>query len=698
MVAAEVVTGNYFDGLRVAPPLGRGFSVDEEVVSGEALVAVISNSYWRRRFGADSAIVGHPITVSNLQLTIVGVAPEGFTGTFPGLEIDLWVPLGAGDLVTHRAQAGRIPTLQVMARLKDDASIDAARAELRLLAQRMADQDPQRRRDRGFSIAHTRGVHPVFQGPASIFLLLLMAAVALVLLIACANVASLLLARGSARRQELAIRNAVGATRGRLIGLLLAESVVLALAGGGAGVLLAVWPIGVLNNLIRVMGPGGVALSLDFRVDERVLLFTSAVSVVTAMAFGLLPALRATRGDLSPIANHGFPVGRLPGRTWLRGSLTVAQVALSTVLLVAGGLIFRSLHQTATIDLGFSPDEVVVASFADLRQFGFKRARIDQFHEDWLARVRAQPGVERAAFADFVPLSSGTGHPQRLRIPGRTTGEDLAVSVGRVSDGYFATLNQALRGRDFTAEDRSGSSAVAIVNEAMARRFWPEDEAIGKRIQLGEDLSAHTIVGVVRDGRYTSFGGDVPPLVFLPGLAGRGTLHVRAGMPPDPALTMVRQTAYAIEPSLPPFSGRSLREAMASSLVPGRIVQLVLGIAGLIALLLSSGGLYSVVRYTIARRQKEIGIRIALGATGFDVFRLITGSAARLTTAGLAVGLLIAAGTTRLMSALLYGLDTFDLLTFAAVAALLLFVAMSAGYAAARAGLSHDPVALLRSE
>jgi putative ABC transport system permease protein len=246
-------------------------------------------------------------------------------------------------------------------------------------------------------------------------------------------------------------------------------------------VLLAVWPIGVLNNLIRVMGPGGVALSLDFRVDERVLLFTSAVSVVTAMACGLLPALRATRGDLSPIANHGFPVGRLPGRTWLRGSLTVAQVALSTVLIVAGGLIFRSLHQTATLDLRFNPDAVLVASFADLRQFGFARARIDRFHEEWLARVRVQPGVERAALADFVPLSSGTGHPQRLSIPGRTTGEDLAVSVGRVSDGYFATLDQALRGRDFTAQDRSGAAAVAIVNEAMARRFWPENEAIGKR-------------------------------------------------------------------------------------------------------------------------------------------------------------------------------------------------------------------------
>jgi predicted lysophospholipase L1 biosynthesis ABC-type transport system permease subunit len=232
----------------------------------------------------------------------------------------------------------------------------------------------------------------------------------------------------------------------------------------------------------------------------------------------------------------------------------------------------------------------------------------------------------------------------------------------------------------------------------MARRFWPEDEAIGKRIQLGEDLSAHTIVGVMRDGRYTSFGGDVPPLVFLPGLAGRGTLHVRAGMPPDQALTMVRQTAHAIEPSLPHFSGRSLREAMASSLVPGRIVQLVLGIAGLVALLLSSGGLYSVVRYTVARRQKEIGIRIALGATGSDVFRLITGGAARLTTVGLAVGLLSAAGATRLMSALLYGLDAFDPLTFAAVAALLLFVALSAGYAAVRAGLSRDPVALLRSD
>ena len=697
VVAAEVVTGNYFEGMRVAPPLGRGFSVHEERTSSEALVAVISHNYWRRRFAADAAIIGHPITVNNVQLTIVGVAPEDFTGTFPGLQIDLWVPLGAGDLVAHRAQAGRIPTLQVMARLKGDASIGAARAELRLLAERMADQDPQRRRDRSFSIAHMRGVHPVFQRPASIFLLLLMVAVALVLLIACANVASLLLARGSARRREFAIRTAVGATRGRLVAQLLAESVVLALAGGGAGVLLAVWPITMLNDLIRRIGPAGVALSLDFRVDEQVLVFTSVVSVVTAVAFGLLPALRATRGDLSPMANHGSAAGALPGRRWLRGALTVAPVALSTVLLVAAGLIFRSLHRTASIDLGFSPDAVVVASFADLRQFGFAQARVDRFYEEWLARVRSQPSVERAAFADFVPLSSGTGHPQRLSIPGRETGEELAVSVGRVSDGYFATLGQSLRGRDFTAQDRSAESAVAIVNGAMARRFWPEDEAIGKRIQLGEDLSPHTIVGVVRDGRYTSFG-DVPPLVFLPRPAGRRTLHVRAGIPHDQALTMVRQIAHATEPSLPPFSGRSLREAMASSLVPGRIVQMVLGIAGLIALLLSSGGLYSVVHYTVARRQKEIGIRVALGATDFDVFRVLTGGATRLASVGLAIGLLLAAGTTRLMSALLYGLDALDPVTFAAVTALLLFVAVAAGYTAVRAGLSHDPVALLRSE
>jgi predicted permease len=698
MVAAEIVTGNYFEGLRVTPPLGRGFTVHEERPSGDARVAVISESFWRRGFGADAAIAGHPITVNNVQLTIVGVAPPGFAGTFPGLEIDLWVPLGAGDLVTHRAQPGRIPTLQLMARLKEEVPIAAARAELQVLARRMSDQDPRRPYDRGFSIAPARGVHPVFQGPARIFLLLLMTAVALVLLIACANVAGLLLARGSARRQELAIRAAVGATRARLVAQLLAESVVLAVAGGGAGVLLAVWPIGLLNDLIRVMGPDGVPVSLDLRVDERVLLFTAAASVGTAMVFGILPALRTTRGDLSPAASHRSSAGRLPGRPWLRGSLTVAQVALSAVLLVAAGLIFRSLRQTAGIDLGFTPDAVVVASFADLRQFGYDGARVGRFHEEWLARVRAQPGVERAAFADFVPLSEGMGHPQRFNIPGRAPGEDLTLSVGRVSDGYFATLGQPLRGRDFTAQDRPGAPAVAIVNEAAARRFWPGDETIGKRIQLGDVRSEHTIVGVVRDGRYTSFGGDVPPLVFLPGLADRGTLHVRVAVPPDQALTMVRQLAHAIEPSLPPFAGGSLRDAMASSLVPGQIVQLVLGIAGGIALLLSSAGLYSVVRYTVERRRREIGIRIALGATGWDVFRLITAGAARLTTFGLAVGLLVAAAATRVMAALLYGLDSVDPLTFAAVAALLLFVALAAGYTAIRAGLSHDPVALLRSE
>jgi predicted permease len=697
-IAAEIVTGNYFDGLRVVPALGRGFSDRQERDFSDATVAVISDRLWRHRFGNDPAIVGRSITLNNVSLTITGVAPAGFTGTFPGLSIDLWIPLGAGNLVMHRAEPGRGATLQVLARLRKGASLDTARAELRLLAQRLADQDPQRPRDSRFSIAAARGIHPAFQGPVSIYVLFLMTAVGLVLVVACANVAGLQLARGGARRREFAIRIAVGATRGRLVGQLLSESLVLALVGGVVGLLLAVWPIHLLNGLVRVLGPAGLAPSLNFHVDARVLLFTSAVSVLSTVAFGLLPAWQTTRGDLFRAAADISPTGLHQRRLSLRGSLIVAQVAFSTVLLVPAGLILRGISRTVDIDLGFRPDGVVVASFGDLRQFGYDLARIHRFHDEWLARVRAQPGVQRAAFADFVPLAGAAGHPQRVILPDGPTGTELIVHVGHVSDDYFATLDQPLRGRDFAARDRAAASRVAIVNEAMARQLWLGEEALGSRIRLGEALTDYQVVGVVRDGRYTSFSGDVPPLVFLPAVPASGVLHVRVSAPPDQALMMIRRLAQAVEPSLPPFSGQSMRESIAASFVPGRIVQAVLSTAGVIVLLLSAAGLYGLVRYTIEQRLKELGIRIALGATRSDVYRLVTRRAMRLAAIGVAVGVLGAVGATRVMTAVLYGLDPVDVLTFAGVIGVLLLAALVAGYTAFRAGLSHDPVVLLRSQ
>lgn len=385
-------------------------------------------------------------------------------------------------------------------------------------------------------------------------------------------------------------------------------------------------------------------------------------------------------------------------RSRLRSALAVVQVATSFVLLVGALLLFRSLVNSETLEIGFDPDPVVVASFEDLRSFGYDAHRVERFYEELLAQARALPGVEGAALANFV--GEGSGHPIALAVPGRspTSGQEMRVPVGRVSDGYFATVQRPLiRGRDFTTRDRAGAPLVAIVNEAIVRRFWPGEDPLGKRIQLGEDLSGHEIVGVARDAGYVSFAGGVGPFVFLPGF-GSGTLHVRTPRSPTRALADIKRLAHEIEPSLPPFSGRTMRDAMASSLVPARITQAVFGVAGVIALLLTSGGLYGFVCYLLEQRLKEIGIRVALGASRRDVFRVIAGSAVKLALIGVAIGVALAAATMRLLSAFLYGLSPTDPLTFGGIAALLLFVTLAAGYAGARRGLHVDPMVVLRHE
>jgi predicted permease len=700
MVPAELVTANYFSTLGVQPALGRGFTAEEGRGSGEGPVVVVSDRFWRQRFGADAAIVGRTVTVNNLQFVIVGVAPAGFNGTFPGVDIDLWLPAAMTNAVNHRVDGRGPPSMHLIGRLRPGVSIAAAGAELQLLARRMADENPARDRDRGFAIARAQGVHPAIGRPLRVFLLLLMAVVAVVLLIACANVASLLLARASARRGELAVRLALGASRGRVITQLLVESLVLALLGGGAGLILAVWPVHVLNFVFSVSGPAGAPTSLDLHIDARVFLFTAVVTMLAALVFGLMPALQATRVDLiSTLKSSQSLHGRKQFR--LRGALMIVQVALSFVLLVAAVLLTRSLRNSGTLDVGFEPDHVVVASFGDLRTFGYDRQRADRFYGEWLNLARTMPGVERAALAGFVPMHQNGG-TVALTVPGLSSpsGQDgLSVPVGRVSDGYFATVLQPLiRGRDFTPRDRSGAARVAIVNEALARHFWPGEDAIGKRVGVGEDASGHEIVGIARDARYASFGGEVGPFVFLPAFSEARTLLVRTSGRPSGVLADLRRAAHDVEANLPPYTGRTMRDAMASSLVPARIVQIVFSVAGVIALLLASGGLYGLVCYTLEQRLKEIGIRVALGATRENVFYVMVGSAVRLTAAGAAIGLAIAMAAMRLLSTLLYGLSPTDPLTFGGIAALLVFVTLGAGYAAARKGLDVDPMAALRHE
>jgi predicted permease len=599
-----------------------------------------------------------------------------------------------------------VDSIDVIGILAAGTSIEMARAELVVLERRMAELDPRRDPRRRLVIADARGIHPGLARHIGPFALAMMAIVGVVLLIVCANVSGLLLARASARRSEIAIRLAVGASRGRVSRLLLVESGLLAVAGAAAGILLAFWAVRSTNALTLIPGPTGTPVFFDLRLNMRVLAFTAAVTVITTIVFGLLPALQGTRVDLmSSLKDPQSAPGRRRAR--LRSALVVAQVAVSVALLVGAVLLVRSVRNSARLDLGFDPDGVGVVSF-NLQMLGYDRLRSEQFYGALLERTRALPGVERAALATFVPMA-GSGDTITVLNPQSTLAEGgrMSVAYNRVSDDYFATVRQPLvRGREFTPRDRPGAPVV-IVNETLARRLFGDGDAIGRRIRIvGESGDAGTereVIGIAQDARYGSFGGRIGPFVFLPALEGLGraeTLHIRASSPQTltTALSATAGVARALDPLATPKNNQSMREAMSFALIPALVAETVLGVAAVIALLLASGGLYGLICYTLQQRVKEIGVRVALGATREQVFRLIVGGSIRLTIVGAAAGLLIAAGAMRLLSSLLIGLRPTDPLTFAGVGAAMLAVSLTAGYVAARKGLAIDPVVVLKHE
>jgi putative ABC transport system permease protein len=500
-VSAEIVTSNYFRALDRLPAIGRGF--DEQVTDERSVV--ISERLWRRHFGADPAIVGRGVSVNNQPFTIIGVAPPGFAGAFPGAAADVWLPS-----ITTDAPRGTDPravrSMDVIGILKGGASLPTARTELQVLALRMSALNPQRDRSRGLVVAEARGIHPALARRIGPFALAMMAVVGVVLLIVCANVSSLLLARASARRSEVAVRLALGAGRRRIVAQMLVESFVLALVGATVGFILSFWAVSAINALTLAAGPTGAPVFLDLRLDRRVLAFTAAVTILTTIAFGLLPAIQATGIDLTSALKDPQ---RAPDRrrSRVRSALVVVQVAVSVVLMVGAVLLFRSVRNSARVDLGFDPDHVAVVSF-DLQPLGYDRARAEHFYGELLRRTRALPGVDSAALADFVPMGRGGSltviDPRSAQPFDRNR---LAAAYNRVSDGYFATVGQpVIRGRGFTATDRPGAPLVAIVNESMARRLWPGGDAIGKRLRIvsepGDHGTEREIVGVAKDARY----------------------------------------------------------------------------------------------------------------------------------------------------------------------------------------------------
>jgi predicted permease len=701
IVSGEVVTGNYFAALDISPARGRVFSADDDQRPGGAPVVVISDGLWRRRFNADGGAIGRVVTINTGPFTIIGVAPPAFRGTFPGVSVDLWIPSMMAGVLTAEGPQDEPPSLMLMGRIRPDQSLASASAELDILARQLARDDPGTAEGRGFTVAPARGAHPLVARLIGTFLWLLLGIVSLVLLIAGANVAGLLLARATARRGELAVRLALGASRARLISQLMVESLLLAAAGATAGLLLTTGALRVINALVLVPGPTGAPVFADLRLDLRIVGFTITASVLTALIFGLTPALEATRVDLVAGLKTSSAASAGRGRSRLRAALVMAQVTLSVTLLIAAMLLSRSLVQAAQLNVGFNPDGLSVLSF-NLELPGYDDVRRVKFHRELLDRTRALPGVAGAALADFVPMGDRGGSVELTNAdaepgaaPDRTT-----VAYNRVSEGYFAVLEQSLlRGRELTDTDRADSPGVAIVNEALARRYWPTTSALGRRLRISGEQAPREVVGVVANARYKSFGGTIGPLVVLPALQRRGaqlTLHVRSKAGADPVLADVLRLARDIDPQVAPQKVTTMRAAMAFSLFPAQVARAVFGAAGLIGLVLAASGLYGLVAYTCELRLKEIGIRIALGARRLQVFRAIAGGTIVLVLAGLIVGAGTAAAIMRLFAAFLYGVSPWDPLTFAIIAIVLLGVTLAATTAAARRGLNLDPAVILK--
>jgi predicted permease len=716
-VFGEMVTGNYFSVLGVEPVLGRGFTQEEDRTPHP--VAVVSHGLWQRRFAGDPAVIGRSIRINGHRFTVVGVAPPRYPGLIRGLASDVWVPLtmhrqampGGMDL-TSRGDRG----LLVMGRLAPGATLEQARARFRAIAAALHESHREawsnvfeKARVVTVEPESAARVFPAVREPVVIFIALLMSVVGLVLLIACANVASLLLARAAARRRELAIRVALGAARARLVRQLVTESLLLSALGGAAGLLLAMWGTDLLHAMVP---PLPFPVALDLGLDWRVVGFTAGVSLATSLLFGLVPALAASRPDLVSALKDDAGGGSGWHRARLRKSFVAGQVALSLVLLIGSGLFLRSLRNASAIEVGFDPEDLVALS-VDLSLQGYDEERGHAFHRQLIERVRALPGVTAASLAAELPLGfdgpmglSGTRRGITVEGYRAAEGEDTEVSTTTVGPDYFQTMKIPLvRGRGFSERDTRGSPGVVVVNQAFARRYWPGQEALGKRIQMGGGNNAGApsleVVGVVVDGKYATLGEEKRPFFYLPlyqDHSPRVTLVVRTEASPAAALAAARRAVRDLDRNLPIHAARTMSDHLAATLLPARMAAAVLGVFGLVALALAAMGLYGVVSFSVAQRTREIGMRMALGARRRDVLDLVIRQGMQLTLIGIAIGLAIAGAMTRMLSGLLYGVSAGDPLVFTAIALLLAAVAGLACYLPARRAARVDPMLALRHE
>jgi predicted permease len=698
-IYAVLSSAGYFDVLGVRPVLGRGFLRAEENARGAA-VAVLSYALWQSHFGGDRAVIGKIIEINRHPYTIIGVTPSGFQGCMPGLRADVWIPLGMDQPVwgSNRPDDRGISWLNVLGRLEPGVSAPQAESELNGLMQRIAEQSPDIHRG-----ANQITLDPLWRSPFGINVYLyrslpmLLALAVVLLLLACANVANLLLVRAVGRRREIAIRLSVGATRWQLVRQLMIESLLLAVAGGAVAIAITSWTAGTFAAFVP---PIDLPLTVNGHMDSGVVLVTMIASIVTAVIFGTLPAWRSTSVPLVTSLKEEAGSTSLPfHKTRLLSTLVVAQISLSLLLLVCAGLFTRSLQNIRRADPGFDPAHVALASY-QLGPSGYSGQQGLVFDRQVLAKVQALAEVESATLADFSPLNF-TIHSDGVEPEGYTPRlhETMEVDRATVGPDYLRTLRTSLvAGREFTAADNKESQRVIMVNEAFIARYWPGEDAIGKRVSFQGQW--WTVVGVASNAKYRRIVYAPAPAIFLPlfqDYEDPVIIHARVSGDPRAYTAALEKAVHDLNHDLPVFSVNTLASSMQGSLLE-RVSVVFAGAFGLLAVVLAGIGIYGVVAYTTRQRTREIGIRMALGAERGQVFRMILRRGLRLVIIGLALGLAASVLLTRLLRGLLFGVPASDPVTFTSVALLLTGVALAACYVPARRAAKVDPLLALHSE
>lgn len=686
------VSHGLFEILRIQPPLGRTFTAEEDQPGHDAVV-MLSHGLWQRRFGGDPTIVGRLVTLNNRSCTVIGVMPPGFR--FPEIS-ELWVPLALTTKIWTRTDHG----LGAVARLRDGVSLERAQTELSAIASRIEQQNPVTNEGLGVSVTSMR---ERLSGEYREALLILLGVVGCVLLVACANVANLLLARATARQKEVAVRAALGASRWRVARQLLIESSLLGAAGGAFGLVLAVWGLDLLLAAIPVSLP----FWMDFSLDLRVLGFTVGISVLTALIFGLVPALQASRIDLIETLNKGGRSAAAAAHNRSRNLLVVAEVGLSLVLLVGAGLMMRSFLLLQRVDPGLNPQNVLTLGVILPTEKYREGARRGEFFQRLMERIQAAPGVQAGGAVSTLPLSGGRWG-RSLTVEGYSVlpvGQAPMIQHNVVTPGYFRAMGiPILMGRDFAETDAADSPKVTIVDERLAREYWPDTDPLGKRIRFGppEDNEPwHTVIGVVGAVRHERLDADTRKSVYLPHLQipVRGmALAIRSGENTTSLTAAVRGQVRALDPDLPITRVLPMEEVVAQAIWEPRLYAVLFGVFAAGALLLAAVGVYGVMSYGVTQRTHEVGIRVALGAKRRDIIRLIVGQGLKLAFVGVAIGLGGAFALTRLIKGLLFGVSATDPLTFGLLALLITIVALAACLVPARRAMRIDPMVALRYE